>query len=234
MRRENPWHVRLPDSEHEQWFKNLVDLHELTNHWVRDLRVDRPAHFLTRGLSQDVLDHLWILDTLSGAKLTQFLEETQPEELLLQLEKTIWAVQSWTLNHILKEDVRSSTSPLKNLLEQTSWKAGRLSGENRWSRVKNFGQLDLAAVFFALQDSPLSGYPRSKGTLIRRATAEMVELELRHCPHQLALPEIRDNRDLLCQLHSQWCRGFVYTLNQRVSVEHSIGSPHCSQRWCFG
>ena len=234
MRRENPWHVRLPKAEHDQWFKNLIDLHELTNHWVRDLKVDRPAHFMPRGLSPEARDHLWILDTLSSAKLEHLLEESHPEELLPQLEKTIWAVQSWTLTHILKDDSKNSNSPLMNLLEQSSWKAGRMNGEARWGKTKNFGQFDLSAIYFAIQDSPLSGYPRSEAPLVRRATADRVEIELHYCPHQLSISEIRTQEDLLCRMHSHWCRGFVYTLNQRVSVEHSFGTPRCTQRWHLG
>jgi hypothetical protein len=232
--RENSWNVRLPKAEHDQWFKNLIDLHELTNHWVRDLKVDRPAHLMSRGLSPEVQSQLWILDTLSSVTLDQLLEETHPEEFLPQLEKTIWTVQSWTLNHILRKENQNLNSPIVNLLEQISWKAGRMNGESRWSKAKNFGRFDLSAIFFALQDCQLSGYPQSASPLIRRATHETVEIELHHCPHQLSISEINSNENLLCLLHSHWCRGFIYTLNQRVSVEHSTGTPRCHQRWQLG
>ncbi len=236
MRRENPWHIRLPQASHDQWFKNLVDLHELTNIWINDLKVDQPSHVLTRGLSNEIRDQLWMLDTLAQANLDQFLDANQPHELLLQLEKTIWAVQSWTLQQILNDEALKprSSSPIKNLLEQISWKAGRRIGETRWVQAKNFGQMDLAALFFALQDSPLSGSPQYPPSLIRRATPSVLEIELRHCPHQLPFAEIRSNEDLLCLMHSQWSRGFVYSLNQRVSIEHKIESPRCVQRWQLG
>ncbi len=231
---ETPWHIRLPRTEHEHWFKNLVNLHDLTQHWIRDLQVDRPAHFLPRGLDENVRQHLWVLENLSSARLEQFLDDQSPGDFLSQLEKAIWAFQSWTLSQILGENKSQPNSPIKNLLEQTSWKAGRLISEARWKRLKTLGKLDLATLFFSLQDSPLSGYPHSRGNLVRRSTQKTVEIELRHCPHQLTFSEIQSHQDLLCQLHSQWCRGFIYTLNPQVIIEHTMSSPRCIQRWRIG
>ena len=231
MKLETPWHLRQPRPEHEHWFKNLVDLHETTLHWIQDLKETAPSYSLTRGFDDTVIKHLWILESLGSSQLGQFLDGHQPEELLMELEKAVWTFHSWTVSRILAKNINPNITSLKNLLEQSSWKSGRQMGEARWAKTKNLGRFDLASIYFALQDSPLAHYPRSRTHLIRRATVNQVELELKSCPHQIGFPEIKENSDLLCQLHAQWCRGFVYSLNPRVTIEHETHPLRCTQKW---
>src|ERR1700744_252004 len=98
--RDYPWHLRLPTTQQYQWFKNLVDLHELTREWLKEIQTDRPAHLLTRGLSPEVSENLWMLDSLSQTEMERLLDDTSPDDTLSRLEHTVWAVQSWTLTHI--------------------------------------------------------------------------------------------------------------------------------------
>lgn len=231
MQRQNPWHLRLPQAQHYQWFKNLVDLHELTTLWIKDLQVDRPNYFLTRGLTSEMTENLWMLDSLSQTSLDELLDETDPHTLLTRLEKTIWTIQAWTLNHILSQTLPQVTSSLSSLIEQTSWKAGKSCAEKRWPKLQRLGSQDLSTILMALQDTPFSGYPHSSGFLVRRVTHESIEVELQACPHQQTFTETQPQATTLCQVHTQWCRGFGYALNQRTSIEHTVQSPRCLQRW---
>jgi hypothetical protein len=232
--RENPWHLRLPTTEHHQWFKNLVDLHELTTSWLKEVQTDRPSHFLTRGLSTEVTENLWMLDSLSNTPMEKLLDDTQPQDMLGRLEQTVWAFQSWTLTQLYGKTTPSSTrNALDSMLEQASWKLGRSCVEARWRELAQTGNQDLRDILLALNDSPFSGYPKGEGFLVRRAIAKEIQIELRCCPHQVQYQEVKPVADRLCRLHSHWMRGFAYALNNRVSVEHLVQSPRCVQRWCF-
>lgn len=229
--RENPWHIRYPSTEHYQWFKNLVDLHELTTHWIKEVQADRPSYLLTRGLSKEVSQNLWMLDSLSETPLEKLLDDTLPKEMLGRLEHTIWAVQSWTLSNLQERTTSSNRNSLDSLLEQVCWKLGKTSAETRWNQQCKKGNLPLREVMLSFNDSPLSGYPHSEGFLVRRAIQNEVQVELRFCPHQIPYPEVKAVADQLCHFHAQWMRGFAYALNHRTAVEHVVHSPRCFQRW---
>jgi len=232
--RENPWHLRLPSTEHYQWFKNLVDLHELTTDWLKEVQTDRPSHYLTRGLSPEVTENLWMLESLSKTEMERLLDDTQLDDMLGRLEQTVWAFQSWTLTNLYGRTTPSSTrNALDSLLEQCSWKLGRACVETRWPDLALKGKQDLRDILLALNDSPFAGYPQGDGFLVRRAIGSEIQIELRSCPHQIHYQEVKSVADRLCRLHSHWMRGFAYALNNRVSVEHVVQSPRCIQRWFF-
>jgi len=234
--RENPWHLRLASTEHYQWFRNLVDFHELTTGWVKQLQQqeEKQSHAITRGLSEEVTENLWMLELLSETRLDRLLDDTHPRDLLCRLEHTTWAVQAGTLNSIYgKTSHPSSRSALDSQLEQIAWKLGRRKAEARWPELTTYGRQDLRDVLMALNDSPFVGYPLSDGILIRRAIRSEIEIELRACPHQNPFPEVRTVADKLCRFHSHWMRGFAYALNNKATLEHVVQSPRCIQRWFF-
>jgi hypothetical protein len=231
--RENPWHIRVPNTEHYQSFKNLIDLHELTTGWLKEIQLERPSYLLTRGLSKKVVENLWMLDSLSEKDLESFLDDTWPDEVISQLEHTVWAEQAWTLSHIQGKTTATSRVALETVLEQTSWKAGAINAQSRWSVFSKRDNLDLKDILLALNDSPFSGYPRGNGFLIRRSIPSEIQVELRICPHQIHFPEVKSVADRLCRLHAHWMRGFAYFLNNKVIMEHVVQSPRCTQRWSF-
>jgi hypothetical protein len=230
--RENPWHLRLPTTEHYQWYKNLVDLHDMTSTWLKESDMNKPSYILTRGVESEVSENLWMLDFLFDNEIEKFLDDTSPVDLLRRLEHTIWAVQASTLIH-LQSKSNLNRDALDSLLEQASWKLGRKCGEKRWEKLIRKGDQELRAILLALNDSPFSGYPHQPGFLVRRAISTEIQIELRACPHQIQYAEIQPVADRLCRLHSQWMRGFAYSLNNRTTVEHLVQSPRCAQRWFF-
>src|SRR5689334_6044414 len=124
--RANPWHLRLPNTEHYQWYKNLVELHELTESWLKEVQSDRPSYLLTRGLGPEITENLWMLESISKIEMRQLTDDTQIEDTLGRLERTIWAVQAWTLNALVgRVNLLSTKDALNSLLEQISWKMGK-------------------------------------------------------------------------------------------------------------
>src|SRR5689334_20750480 len=153
---KNPWHVRLPSTEHYQWYRNLMVLHEMTSAWLREINVDRPAHLLTRGFKEHASEHLWMLDSLSEMSIEDLLVDMLPEDVLASLEQAIWVLQSWTLVHLFEENHAEHRKPLESLLEQVSWNLGRKFAEEHWNRLISQSPHDLREIMLALYDTPFS------------------------------------------------------------------------------
>lgn len=232
--RDYPWHLRLPTTQHYQWFRNLVDLHELTLSWLKEMQNDRPSHLLTRGLNPEVFENLWMLDSLSETPIEKLLDDTSPDDMLSRLEHTIWAAQAWTLTHLYSKTTPTNKGALESVLEQGSWKLGRACADKRWETLTQKGNQELRDILLALHDSPFSAYPRGESFLVKRAVSSEIQIELRACPHHTHHTEAKPVADRLCRLHAQWMRGFAYGLNSRVSLEHVVQTPRCIQRWFFG
>lgn len=242
--REHPWYTRRATTRHHLWFRNLTDLHAITLEWLKELRHDRPAHFLPRGMSENISENLWMLDQLAsqfpssegGSEirgLDSLLDDTSPDDLLGRLEHTVWAVQGWTLSGILDQISKSSPedrSAVMNQLEQSSWRAGRDCASRRWPLLSETSRRDLRGLLSAFHDSPLHGHPDHRSWIERRALNQEAEIELCACPHQCPYAEISEIADALCDLHAHWARGFAYTLNDRVSIEHRMGERRIGGR----
>lgn len=235
--RDHPWHLKLPATEHFQWFKNLVDLHEITSSWLKEVHTAQPSYALTRGISPEVTQSLWMLNTLSKTKLENLLEESSPEDLLLRLEKTIWIVQGWTIDKLYSySETAQDHLILDRLLEQTCWNLGRNCAQTRWHHLlmlqsQSQSHFTFRDIFLALYDSPMAGYPRKEGFLVKRATEKEILIELRSCPHQQEIPEIQSSADKMCQFHLAWMRGFAYAFDTQVHLEMNQTKPRCTQRW---
>lgn len=231
--RENPWHLRLPNVEHYQWFKNLVDLHELTANWTKQLQMVRPSYALTRGLGNELSENIWLLDSISEKTLDQFLDDSFPTELLERLEEAIWTVQAWTVSSLYGRTPQNNQESLDRVLEQICWKLGKSCAESRWGElIKRNVDLPLRDVLLAVNDSPLASYPHKQRYFIKRAIQKEIQIELFSCPHQSQYSEAKLEAKRLCHLHSHWLRGFVYALNHRIGIEHHIQTPYyCTQKW---
>jgi hypothetical protein len=237
--------------KHHQWFARLISLNELTQAWLTELRIERPQHVLSRGLSPEIARNLWMLEILSGtganattkgarttsAILDSLLDDTAPEDILGRLEQTVWSVQAWTLMSCVEKAPAETRQALESILEQSSWKLGRRVGEMTWPDLPPTARQDLRGLLLALSPNMIIG--SGDDFLLRRCVANEVQVELRACPHHSRFPETRPVADLLCRLHMHWMRGFVYALNSRVTVEHSSPSKKkgastlCLQRWFY-
>ena len=259
--RENPWHLRIPITEHHQWFRNLVDLHRLTEAWrqatlpKQETQLKKEVHAknathpknatenLTAGISaqlgRKVKESLWMLDHLLDRNIEQFMDDTLPEDMLGRLDHAVWAVQAGTLTAISAaiespEIMESPPSPtvVVQALEQTSWNLGRACAEERWRPLLRRGDQDLRGVVLALQDTPFSGYPRGDGFLVKRAIRTEIEIELHSCPHHSPYAEVNSVADHLCHFHAHWMRGFASSLNRKIEVE-LYPRPRLGQHRCL-
>lgn len=233
--RDHPWHLKLPAAEHFQWFKNLVDFHEITSSWLQELHTEQPSYSLTRGLIPEITENLWMLGTLSKTQLEDLLDESSPEDLLLRLEKTVWIVQGWTIEKLYSHSESSKDHLiLDRILEQICWNLGRKCAQTRWHHLLTLQtSFTFRDIFLALYDSPLAGFPRKEGFLVKRATEKEIVIELRSCPHQQEIPEIHSSADKMCQFHLAWMKGFIYTFNTRINLEMKQTKPRCTQHWSF-
>ena len=248
---ENPWHLRVPTTEHYQWFRNLVDLHRLTEAWRLATNTENLTATIGSHLGRKVQENLWMLDTLLDTNIEQFLDDTLPEDMLGRLEHAVWAVQAGILSAIInKSNNKSNASEShtseaailsapalktleKTLLEQSAWNLGRTCVEARWRHLVNQGSQDLRSLLLALHDTPFSGYPNSKAFLVRRAVSSEIEVELKSCPHLSQYAEVHSVADSLCNLYTHWMRGFTSALNSKIEVELTQQSGRCLQRWCL-
>jgi hypothetical protein len=251
--RTGAWHERRATTLHHRWYRNLLELHGLTQSWVRELSgegdADGRRHLLQRGLtlSDEVSGTLWMLERLTGATevatpggappevrvgeddaagLEALLDDTSPDDLLGRLERAIWTVQAWTLSALLERAAKTDHSALRNQLEHLSWKAGRDCARRRWSTLPEPARGDARGVLAALADAPPFGRPDVPALLPERAVADEVRFELRVCPHLLSFGELGSAGaplDELCALQAQWIRGFVYELQPALRVDHRIG-----------
>jgi hypothetical protein len=229
---EQPWHLRRVTAKHEHWFRGLVDWHELTRAWVAELApADAPKGLhVSRGFDPVVAENLWMLESLADARLESLLDDTMPEDTLARLERTVWAAQAYTLVTLLERSREEDQPALYSKLESVSWKQGVACAKRRWPAGLG-GDPDLRALWLALGQSPFAPSTLEDSFLLRRAVRADAQLELRRCPHQQPFPEVRPVADLLCQLHTQYLRGFFYELCPPVAVESETATPRCRQKW---
>ncbi|MDR3608709.1 MAG: hypothetical protein P4M08_15200 [Oligoflexia bacterium] len=215
------WNSRTIHYEHEHQFEKILQLHRLTEAWVdalKEVTEERPSHFLNRGLSRDMADALWRLESLSQERLEDLLDDTSTDDVLSRLDHTVWSVQAYTLAKLLER--ANSSAPLKSVLEQTSWKLGRNCAEKRWSELNPLSRKNVAELVLALNDTPFG----NDGVLMIRITAREAHFEMLRCAHQQSSNEVRSVADALCGLHAHWLKGFAYGLNPAVGVE----TIHCT------
>lgn len=222
----DPWHIRRATASHYQKHKNLVALHGMTLAWLTEGKSSRAAHTLSRGMSAETTENLWMLDKI--AALDSLLDDTSPDDLLARLDRTVNAVQAWTLRGLYEKSTASDRDAVRNQLEQASWRAGRDCAAERWKALADSSRKDIRALLLCLEDSPLGG------SLLVRATRSEVSTELLHCPHRTVFSEVREMADALCPLQFHWIKGYVHSLNGGVILDHTpAGSEHerCRMRW---
>ena len=220
--KESPWHLRLPTTEHYQWFRNIMELHQLTQTWQRKLQIIPSC---VGNQFEGVDEALQQLEPHSEFNLENILDDSQIEELLNQYHYSVWLYQALSVKQIGEKEFP--------LLKEISWSLGKLCAEKRWAKLPKKHALPLRKALFALQDSPLSGYPHREAFLIKRSIDSELQIELKHCPHQSVIPEVKSVADLLCTYHSQWMQGFAAALNPKIQIEHQHRTPRCLQRWFF-
>ena len=85
--REYPWHQRKALLKHRRWFCNLVDLHGLTQSWMKE------TEFHPNGASY-LTEDLKLLESIPDVRLEQLLDDTAPEDLLARLESAVLSAQA--------------------------------------------------------------------------------------------------------------------------------------------
>ena len=237
--RHQKWHSRIPTNEQYQRFRNILDIHNLTRGWLTEIEtsLNRQTYLLPRVKVPGVEENLWMLEKLSetyaASNLDQLLDESQPNELLDRLERTVWVTQSWTFQEIMGKTPEAETDAMLGLLEQSSWKSGRKSAAGRWPDLTKSSRENLRSILATFLQTHISASTLQDSLLIRRATPELCEFELLNCPHQSPFAEIKKAADSLCLQHYHWLKGFAYQLNTTVRSEYqpTQGSRRCQQHW---
>ncbi len=211
MMREHAWHQRYPFNEQKQIYQNLVDLHLITESWIK---------------SEDSIGMSYRIPPFEDSPL----EDQWPEEFLVHVFNKVWGAQA----SFLAKNINSLQS-----FRSSCFKLGVECAQRRWPLQTKAGQQSLVSIYHSLFNSPLSGFPYRLGFLPRRLTAQEVQIELHACPHQLPLlPEVGKVADPLCDLHGEWIKGFVIALNSGIQFEqvahqtkNSKTNQRCIQIW---
>jgi hypothetical protein len=227
------WDKRLFSHKHEHWFRNLVHFHELTCSWLKELKIERPSHFISRGVPADAAESLLMLESLQETQIDWLLDDTQPDDTLGRLEHTVWVTQAWALKDVFSKADEKKRAALSGIFEQSAWKLGRQYSANKWSNIKNKLGSNLKTLVPLLSTTPFCGFPKKNPFLIKRAIDQELIIELNHCPHRSEIREVLSEADELCLIHTQWLRGFVYELENSITVESSHSKPRCTLRWFF-
>ncbi len=230
---QQSWHKRVYTHQHEHWFNNLVEFHELTNTWLSELKVERPSHFISRGLPAEMSSQLWMLESLQNVQVDWLLDDTHPNDTLGRLEHTLWLTQSWTLQELLAKADEKKRAALIGFFEQSAWKRGRQCAAKRWPNMKNQLHSNLKTLVPLLSSTPMAKYPQPQPFLVKRALENELSIELNYCPHQSPHKEIQTTSDIQCSIHTQWLRGFVYELESTITAEKTSSNPRCTLRWFF-
>ena len=238
--REQPWHKRNASTEHYRLYQNILDLHELTLEWLKQVSVDKPSSFIKKTTNPALVQTLFSLENLldrfnTDATLDSALDDTSPNDLLSRLEYLVSVIQAWSLTSLLASVTKDEVPALLNQLEQASWKAGRACALDRWPSKQSNNLTNLSEVLLALKDTPIIERRPTRGCLVKRATENELWLELLDCPHKSPFVEVREAADKICCLYTHWIRGFAYRFNTKIVIEHKMndsGSPkNCEQIW---
>lgn len=229
--REYPWHSPKGNLKEHQWYRNIVDFHELTLAWWKELEAQYAVYQLGRGLPNDIAEKHWTVKSLQETELEQFLNDSTPDRVLLGMERNVWSVQAATLLYLLEKITKDSErDSLRALLTKVSWNYGRKLAENRWG-TDLFKKSDIRVLLAGLSEAPISAGSTGVGFLVRRALEGRAEIELTTCPHQRNQEEVRRVADELCTIHGGWISGFIYGLNNKVVIEATRQTPRCLQNW---
>jgi hypothetical protein len=233
-----PWNQRKALLTHHRWFRNLTDFQSITRSWLEESQGKRAPHQVERVAAAHFPENFKFLETLPDARLESLLDDTTPEDLLNRLEYSVWAAQAWTFASLMNHMAADEKEKLQSVLEQATWKQGRLVAEKRWSLAE---KQDLRALFLTLVDSPVALSLGEDAFLLRRGLSDDLEFEFRFCPHFSRFPEVKPVADELCFLHSAWIKGYIYGLNTQVKIEYrpaplaetqaSQTHSRCGQHW---
>jgi hypothetical protein len=232
------WIERYPQTKDLIWFQNLRDLHGLTLEWIAELKAgDLQSYILNcvpPKLAAEARDWLWNLEKwdASPAELHTLINDLSVKDYLLQMESMIKKTQAWCLAGSLASD--GDRKITLSRLEQASWRTGRTVGEKRWSSPYHRPDIaDLKTVFLTSIDGALHPNSALEPYLFQRLTRDSIRLELLECAHRW--PEISTHEfqfaSELCVLHSHWTKGFLYSLNPSIQLEHRVADTHCQQLW---
>jgi hypothetical protein len=237
----SPWHTRIPLLEEDRRYKNLIDLHRLTQLWIKAAQPTEstnasssiPNYKITRFIPPELKQTLWLLEKLRLDRLPPGLETlvdaSTVSEYLDELNETVQIVQSSILENLILEADSPNRSALLNQLEQVSWTYGKTIAEERWNANHSFPAVSERGpiVFFeAFKNSPYWSHEQS--FLLNHAHSTQVSF------YWMTSPLIRNHaaaQDLmnLCHMHLHAIQGYFYGLSRSLRCE-IIPSQLGSQR----
>lgn len=239
MVQESTWIERRPSFEERRALSRLLALQQMTDQWFSDADVSESEtqHLLERVAAPEVRrvwDQLRTLRTeltqVSVESMEAVLQAEMPAELLQRFERTILVFQASGLGMLLEKTPKNEQSAMVNLLEQSSWRAGKLHAETEWKGAPIFLLRD---VLSCLRDSPFGVFEGRPRVLVIRSTQHDMMLEVRSCPHTSLIPEVKQFAQSLCTLHARWVAGFIHGLMPQIRLNHvcPTGSGYCGEVW---
>jgi hypothetical protein len=227
FQKKDPWHLRSAKREHLQELRWLHLNYQESKIWqsdwseliARENRLrneDFPVHSLNPIKRLDELfekDPTTAFQTAVGAK--------SQEIFLMELRKTVEQVRLWTLQVLKEKTLEKDQSALKSLLSTSSWNTGRNHSLTLWEDLPPEHRQNLKSLATTFQGSPKS--PEFHFLPVRQ-TATEVECVLQNCPHRRLKTVPREWVDWLCELETQWAKGWIYALHPGAKVEVTLGN----------
>ena len=214
------WHERVPTYEEERRFYHLIDLHGITQAWLKELlphqaESDTRLYRMERISRPELAQNLWLLEKLKldqlPPRLSEVVEGSTVEEFLTELEETIWLVQLSTLENAMEHS--KDREGLLNVLDRVTWSYAKSLAEKRWP---HFSETAPMKCFKAFEASPLTS---KKGFLLESYNASSCSFYWLDSPHAR---ESLARSPLLANLNSllfEFIRGYFYGLSRSVRVE---------------
>lgn len=213
----------------------------MTDQWFSDASVSESEtqHLLERVAAPEVR-RVWDQLRALRSELTQVslesmeavLQAEMPAELLQRFERTVLVFQAAGLGMLLEKTPKGEQPALVNLLEQSSWRAGKTHAESEW---KGAPISLLRDVLSCLRDSPLGVYEGRPRVLVIRSTRNEMLMEVRSCPHTSQIPEVKQFAEALCRLHARWVAGFIQGVMPTIRLDHQCpvgsGRGYCGEVW---
>jgi hypothetical protein len=191
-------------------FKYLLELHELTTHWIHSIYYQAESP-ISRGLENKknlLSEFVFKLQLFNDPSLLYHILDDTAGSKLLKNEHSIQILQTWILNELTLNNTNTRIIPhLQNL----SWQLGYRHAE----RKHTDRSYTVEEIFYALQSTYFCRHTQ----LTKRKTQHLVQTFLSHCPHtivshtQIHLPQ------LLCSMHQAWIKGYTYYLNYHVHTQ---------------
>ncbi len=214
------WHERNPKFEEDRKYLNLLQLHGLTQAWLKEIDPSEDTgahrlHRLERTRKPVLAQNLWFLEKLRmdqlPPSLSSLLDGSSAQDFLKDLEENIWIIQFSVFENAMEHTLDRAS--LTNLLEKITWSHAKRLSEERWPDLKKPSPYECYQIF---QYSPLQ---LGASSLLESNHPHFCSFFWLNSP--LSNPSL--NRSPLirefCHIHFQFIQGFFYGMSRTLRTE---------------